>query len=166
MIVSLQGQVARMNLPVGWAEGKTKAGPGARLVREFYPLQNPEANICFYYRGMPVSEGAALIFRALLAEPPHELVEDEFESLQEVLGNISSPEAYEKLTARTQNLNGRRVLVFEGHWMEGMRYSMDIFIDADRSGRLVQQIYFIAPLDQYRRYVESVEKAFSSIVWT
>jgi hypothetical protein len=166
MIVCGQGQVVRMSLPAGWVEGSTQTGPGARLVRNFYPEVSPETTICFYYRGMPISEGSALIFRAMLTEPPHELVEDEFESLQEVLGHIYGAEAYERLTARTQNLNGRRVLVFEGHWIESKRYSMDIFIDADQSGRFVQQIYFLAPLDEYRRYVESVEKAFSSIIWS
>jgi len=165
MIISGHGQVMRMELPAGWVAGPAKDGPGARSVREFFPATSPKSSICFYYRGMPISDASAMIFKAMLLEPQHELNEDEFEGLQEVLGNVIDPQAYEKQSARTQNLNGKRVLVLEGHWLEGKRYGMDLFIDADGSGRYVQQIYFIAPLDQYRRYVESVERAFSSIEW-
>jgi hypothetical protein len=82
-----------------------------------------------------------------------------------MLRERANPEVFHILSARTQDLNGKRVLLLEGRYTEIQKDLYEVFIDADGTGRVVQEVYFLAPKIEYLHYLKAVKIAFSSIEW-
>jgi hypothetical protein len=160
------GQVKQLTIPAGWVEGpQKKSSGGSGHFREFHPPDSPEVKLCFYYRGrrLSVRDGAA--FNAVLAAQPHVLSSDEAKSIARVLRDRSSAEDFQRRILKTEILNGRSLLVIEGTFpgIEQEQYGM--CIDADGSGEAVQEIFYQAPVIQYRQYYRQAMTAIHSIVW-
>lgn len=168
MEVINHGQIERMSIPDGWVEGPpaTFQGIGTRSLREFHPLEAPEAQLCLFYRGLPVNEQAGQSLVSLLNKPDHELSGEELSSLREILRERSDPEVFELVSVpQVRNLNSRLVLLIEGSYKQADKYLEEILIDADGTGRVVQEIYFIAPADAYCAYAAQAKQSFDSIRW-
>ncbi|HEY9871099.1 MAG TPA: hypothetical protein V6D08_18175 [Candidatus Obscuribacterales bacterium] len=161
------GQIASMDMPPGWIETAAKqyTGAGAQSFRKFHPPDRPDAKLCFFYRGAPVSASSARALREVLAKPAHDLDPSEFSSLAEVLRDRSDPEQFHVRDIRTEDLKGRRLLVIEGSYERIEQDTYALLIDADGSGRFVQEIYFMAPFIDYVTCKMDVEEAVKSIVW-
>ena len=72
------GQIGKMPFPQGWEEGPPTSGDiGTRSFREVHPHNDPQAKLCFYYRGLPASDGAGKNFKEILDKPPHILTKNE-----------------------------------------------------------------------------------------
>jgi hypothetical protein len=168
MQLSNQGQVAAMDLPDGWVEKPAetmRTTIGTRSLREFSQPDEPEACICFYYRGLPLTAVGAAAFRTTIRQPEHPLSAKEIETLREVLKERGDASVFVIESARTLDWNGRRVLRLEGHYKQTGANLIELFVDCDGTGRAVQEIYFIAPADIFPRYDQAAEKALRTIEW-
>ncbi|HEY9871588.1 MAG TPA: hypothetical protein V6D08_20695 [Candidatus Obscuribacterales bacterium] len=163
------GQIEAMAFPDGWVAGKPQANPGigTRSYREVYRKDHPDTAVSFFYRGLPVSNEAALSFRDVLSKAPHELTEQEKKSLADVL-STKTPVASDQFamsSCRTEDLNGKKVLVVEGQYTQSGDKIHAVYVDADGSGRFVQEIFYQSAKDQYDTYWKGAQSAFKSIDW-
>lgn len=162
------GQIATMTFPPGWIEGpphEFRGGVGTKSFREVHPVDAPNASMCFYFRGLPASEAAGQSFQAVLAQPAHVLTADEINSLDEILRGKGSAQEFQVGAVQTEDLNGKRLLAVQGRWLERQEDVLAIYVSADNSGRLVQEIYFQAPVHLYARYLPEAQQAMRSIKW-
>ncbi|MBI4533647.1 MAG: hypothetical protein HY711_06835 [Candidatus Melainabacteria bacterium] len=164
--VENMGQVAVMSMPPGWQEGQTLANVrGNSIYKEFCSPEDPAVRISFFYRGVPVSHTAADAFHAILEQPAHRLTSEEMKSLAQVLRGKDSTEEFLFSSARTEDLNGKLVLVLEGRYKENQIDMQEILIDADSTGAVVQEIEFQAPKDKFIKYLMKARDSFKSIIW-
>jgi hypothetical protein len=162
------GQIEDMALPNGWLQSaphRFAGGVGTQSLYEFHPADAPPAKLCFYYRGLPESEEVGQKFRAVLDQEPHHLSGEEMKSLDEVLDDKAGAEAFTPFVARTENWNGKRILIVEGRYVKIGEDAMEIFVDAGGDGRLIQEIFFQAPRDLYEKYWTEAKKSMQSIEW-
>lgn len=159
------GQVQRLELPARWKNtgaSSTVAGSG---YHEFSVDGKDDVKFCFYYRGRRMSEPSSKAFHDILSSAPHTLKPAEMASLTEVLDQKSDPNVFSTLNARTESINGKRVLVVEGRFKEKQFDTMEVFVDSDGTGSAVQEIYYQAPKADYVTYLKDAKDAFKSIVW-
>src|SRR5687768_13635992 len=93
--ITHHGQIAEMSLPRGWVEGSPYAfdgGLGTRSFRETHPPEDPDASLCFFYRGLPIAEDVGKSFKEILEKPPHVLPQPELKLVSEVLRDKSRPQ--------------------------------------------------------------------------
>jgi len=163
------GQIDSMIFPVGWVAGEPAENPGigSRWFREVYREDSPETSICFFYRGLPVADGPAAAFKGVLARPPHALSDDELQSLSRILEHKTplNSELFEMTSARTEDWNGKTVMVIEGQYKESDDRIFEIYVDADGSGRFVQEIFYQAPDEQFSQHAEDARSALQSVKW-
>ncbi|HEY9868983.1 MAG TPA: hypothetical protein V6D08_07440 [Candidatus Obscuribacterales bacterium] len=160
------GQIQRMSIPAGWQEGPSSInGAGTSHFREFHPREDPQVKLCFYYRGLRTSREAAKNFRDVLDKPPHVLSSAELASLKETLRDRGNPRDFKVLTAQTEDINGKRVLVVEGTYTGIQQDARAILVDSDGTGSAVQEIYFQAPKGDYLRYLKTAKDSMKSIRW-
>lgn len=162
--VSDLGQISEMTLPQDWKLGTTDSGSGGTF-REYHPAGRPEVKICFYYRGQRIGEEEGAAFKAVLDKPAHVLSKAEIQSLTEVMRNKHDPKVFHMMGAHTEDLNGKRVLVVEGRFVEKQYDTRSIYVDSDGTGTAVQEIYFQAPKADYMMTVKQAQDAFRSIKW-
>lgn len=162
------GQVKRITFPPGWEEGSSDAGAqiGSRSFRQVNPDRREDVSVCFFYRGLPVDAEAGKNFHAILGKPPHVLERKEMESIDRVL-QIKTPlnKFFDIIACHTIELNGKRVLVVEGRYPESGDHILEMYIDADGTGRVIQEIYYQAPKQDYGRYLRAVQSTFETIAW-
>jgi hypothetical protein len=166
--ISNLGQIETMTLPDGWVGGRPyrfSGGVGTRSFHEVHPPEMPKARLCFYYRGLPVYKEAGDIFRDVLDEAPHELSEAEYASLHEVLSDKARAEDFTVAFARTEELNGKNVLVVLGRYKEIEEDTYSILVDASGDGRVIQEIIYQAPAESFREYLSAATDAIKSITW-
>jgi len=168
MEITNHGQIEKITIPAGWVEGPPTEfqGIGTRSLREFHPPDAPNAQLCLFYRGLPVSADAGDAFRSILAEPDHQLTPEEIESLREILRERADSKVFDLVNPpRTALVGDKRVLMLEGVYKGTNKYLQEIFLNADGSGRVVQEIYFIAPQDDYCLHAVAAQEACNSIQW-
>jgi len=89
-----------------------------------------------------------------------------FESaLSKVLRGKEDPQQFKMIAARTEDFNGKRVLVVEGRDTKSEDDIYAILVDADGSGRVIQEIYYQAPNEIYPKYLREAKSALKSIQW-
>lgn len=162
------GQVARMEFPNTWTAGATEKKPmQTESLTKFQLAGDPDTKICLYDRGTPIRPSVAEAFHNLLEQAPHTLTESQFAALSEILRD-KSQQYFSKRDARTEDLNGKRVLVVEGSFYKGKPDQVDnksIYIDADGTGSVVQEIWYDSPKNKYDLHLHDANKAFKSIRW-
>jgi len=163
------GQVDSMVFPLGWVAGEPAENPGigSRWFREVYREDSPETSICFFYRGLPVADGPAEAFRSVLSRPAHSLSEDELKSLTRILEHKTPLESdlFKLTSARTEDWNGKTVMIVEGEYKESDDRIFEIYVDADGSGRFVQEIFYQAPSEQFLKFADEAQSALLSVKW-
>ncbi len=166
-----QGQVAEMTLPSGWQEGRTEgAVSGTSSYREFTPENEKDVKVCFFFRGRRMSKDASEAFSKLLKEPAHMLKEDEAKALfnppiKELLRDKAIPGGFNLESAKTEVINGKKVLVLEGFFPGIQERTRAMYIDADGTGSAVQEVFYQAPKDKFMKHQPSANAAFKSIKW-
>lgn len=161
------GQIKDMTLPKDWVEGGPYKinGPGTRSFREVHPTENPDVLIGFFYRGLKISEDGGKNFHGILDKPPHSLSPDELTSLSDVLRDKGNHQDFTMYSAKTMDWNGKKVLVVEGRYKELQQDALEIFIDANNDGRVVQEVYYQAPKDSFLKYLKAAKDSLRSIQW-
>lgn len=162
------GQISQMQIPADWVEGgpyEFRGGMGTRSFREMHPRADSGAKLCFFYRGLPVKEHSAAAFREVLSKPAHVLVPSEIKVLGEVMRDKSASGEFISVVARTEDINGRRVLVVEGRYIQSQHDVFAYYVDSDGSGKFVQEIYFHAPKEKYLQFSRQAREAMKSIQW-
>jgi hypothetical protein len=160
-----EGRIARMDIPSDWSEEAPVPEDGARYTREFYSREMPDAKIYLHYRGHPLTNSAATLFRQLLEGPLHDLTSIERTSLSEVIGNAGIPELCRLEALKSTKINMRSVLLLEGIWSGGNR-SLQLFISADPECTIVQEVWFMAPDRDFSSWKPTFEWILESIEWT
>ncbi len=161
------GQIETIELPDGWVESDEDfySTVGTRSLRVFHPPDTPDAVLCFYYRGLPINAQSGRDFSTVLRRPAHELNLQELALISEVLSDKQSLQTFATSAARTEDVNGKRVLVVEGRYKKNQYEVVHMFVDADGTGRAVQEIYFQAPADKFSLHHEQARAAMRSIKW-
>jgi microcompartment protein CcmK/EutM len=157
-----------MSLPSEWiAAPAHKANIGGDLFREYHISGDPELKLCFYYRGIRTSQFDGETFKQVLQKPPHDLSDAELSTLAATLRN-KNPQLFAKTVARTEDLNGKRVLVVEGSYDQGKPTQIDnrsIYVDSDGTGTAVQEIFCQGPSAKFQKHSQEYRAALSSIRW-
>ena len=164
--LSNEGQISKMPIPSGWSRNTTnpKLSATANFV-EFHSDKTPAAKICTYYRGHKVSPAAGKRFHDLLQQPDHALTKEDFLSLAEVLRDKAKSADFTVANKRTQTLHGKRVLVVEGTFKELKQKTYCVYVDANDTGEVIQEIFYQAPESVYTDYAKAAEAAIQSISW-
>lgn len=157
----------KLALPNGWMLSATKERTESNA--ESYVLYSPseDSSVMFwyYFRGTKVNKSTALNFRQILSEPAHSLSLKELKSIGAVMRDKAKSENFRTLFARTREINGKMVLVVEGRYPGDEQDAITIYIDADGSGQIVEELHYRAPKEHYMCYLRDVRGAFQSIVW-
>ncbi len=162
-----RGQISSMSMPAGFEKGKTVGGTFANNSFQEYHLSS-NANVKFYfeYRGRRMGAESSRAFHETLERPPHVLAPQELESLHQVLGaNRSNKEDFKINSARTEDLNGKRILTIEGRYPHHGLSARTVFVDSDGTGSAVQEITFQAPTAEFFKNTAASLNALKSIKW-
>lgn len=160
------GQISVMKLPDGFEIGRQSDETiGTKMFKEYHSDDDPEVQFTFYYRGMRTRPDSAKAFHELLEAPPHVLKQSEFDKISETLYMMAHPEKFKLMIAKTQDINGKRVLSVEGEFVHDGSMIRTLFIDSDGTGSAVQEISFRAPKDRYMKNIPRASKVFDSINW-
>lgn len=167
ILVSDCGAIAQMTLPKDWVECPQVASQWATSVssRDFTPPGDPSATLSLYFRGTLVSEAAASSFQQILQDLPHSLSSEEVNSISSVLSTIADQDAFEKRSIQTAEIAGRRVLIIDGEWKTSQTEFHGLMIDADGSGREIQEVFFEASAIGFAKYINEVAQSIRTIEW-
>jgi len=165
-IVEDIGQIRKIRLPDGFVESSRQENvEGNSSLRTFCFADDPDVRICFFYRGYCVNEPTANQFRKTLEPPVHVLSEDELARLTDLFGDKSNSRVFSIAGARTEMIFGMPILVLEGTYDPFGERNCTVHLDADGSGRFVQEIFFQAPINRYLIYFSRFADCLTSIEW-
>lgn len=162
-----EGQLKFIAIPGGFVQQHMEPSEWhhSRYVKNFHRTDNPNVRMVFYFRGNPLSEDEGDNFSRLLATPPHILSPKEIESLEVTLYEDCEPTDFQLSTAKTETINGRAVLRFEGTWIKPDLYDVGIFIHANPKTHLVQELHFLTPAKDYGAFKHHFDEALKTILW-
>lgn len=166
MKIGEHGRIMSMSIPEGWQEiGQTQDWQEFRSIRKFQPVDDAKTMLCVYYRGRRNTTISGRMFANVLRSPCHNLTADEISSLTEVLENLADSESFRMDSCFTVDLNGMTILRVEGLWIKSNQYTCEIFVCADLSGEVVQEIYFTSDEFKFDNFIEEFESSLRSIEW-
>jgi hypothetical protein len=166
MKIEHEGQINQIELPGVWHERDIQRQPlGLKQMRSFHSADNKNVQVRFIYRGHAESEETGREFQACLSAAPRALDSEEINSLAPILGDLAEPGEFDIVGAQTMDLAGRRVLWIEGRWVDAPYWSGTVFIDADGTGRVVQQVECFAELATYDVVSPTFQQILRSIQW-
>lgn len=166
MQVENEGQIQVIELPESWTERAIQRQPlGLKTMRSFHSNENANVQVRFVYRGHPESDETGERFRLCLSTAPHRLDKSEINSLGNVLGELAEPSQFNLTSAQTMDLGGKRVLWAEGHWLSSPYWTGVVFINADGTGRVIQEVACFSALDTYESMRAAFQKILNSIRW-
>jgi hypothetical protein len=158
------GQIEAMRVPEGWVKrdnANIRAGAG---LTEFHPVGHDDIRLNSFFRGTRISEKAARAFKDCLAKSPHNLTPEELKGLSQVVRDKSYD--FKVRSAKTENLNGKRILSVEGQYKDGGHTgSHTLYVDSDGTGSAVQEISYTASGQDYNFNMDKAQQAFKSIIW-
>jgi hypothetical protein len=158
------GQIQALPVPKGWEQRPEVKLPAGAGLTEYHAPGHDNIRLNSFYRGARVSEDAAKAFKACLAKAPHQLQDNEIKSLTEVLRDKAQD--FDISAAATKDLNGKRVLGVEGSYRDAAHTtSQTLYVDADGSGSVVQEVSYTASGKDYPAHMNEAVKALQGIVW-
>ncbi len=167
------GVVKSFELPDNWEkeiveepDDPDEPPPGGRTTNIFHPAGDRQVLFCHHHRSQQLSRLAAEKFQAILYAPFHDLTEKEIEDLSEVIEGLANKDVFSISQAGTGYLNDRRIIRIKGDWLTTQQSTMSCFADSSGNGRLVQNLYFSAPLGQLEQVTNLAESIFLSIRWS
>ena len=165
-IVENIGQIRKIRLPDGFVEGPRQENvEGDSSLRTFRRADDPDLRICFFYRGYGVNQPTAEQFCKTLESPPHILSQEELARLVDLFGDKSNPQVFSIAGARTESVSGMPVLILEGTYTPFAERNCTVHLDADGSGRFVQEIFFQAPVERYLTHFPLFSDSLMTIEW-
>ncbi len=164
--MSNEGQISSMPIPAGWSKSSVDQHPTTTSnYVEYHQDKTSEARLGTYYRGHRISETAAKNFSKILKAATHTLDENEFLSLAEVLRDKSNASDFETTNKATIDIHGKRVLLIEGRFKEIKQKAYAIYVDAENTGEVIQEIFYQAPDSVFNSYKKAAEDSIKSITW-
>lgn len=160
------GPINRITLPPDWQLSAERYNhPGQSSLRQYSPKGDTEIRFFFYYRGLPLDTETARSLEITLKRELHVLTPDEIDKLKALLRGKENTKDFEVLSFQSMDLNSRRILVLTGIYTEDQKPMMSLFIDADGSGAIIQEIEYQAPLLSYAEYLPQIEASIQTICW-
>lgn len=159
------GNIDNIDIPDGWTKGKHSQFAGNRY--DEYVPKGASDNSCrlqFYERGTKLREEDADNFKKILSQPDHQLSKDEIKSLGSVLDNKQLETDFRVDRSWTATLNGQRVLMVEGEFLEDQRKNLSMITAADGGSR-TQEVSYMAPADKYALKKDDAIKSLKTISW-
>lgn len=135
-----------------------------RVVRSHRSSQQ-EVTLTLYYRPRPLPSVCAGHFATLLSQAPHALSKQEIEDVDLVFRNAAYPEYFDMQSARTEDLRGRCVLVYDGVWLSTQLRNLGIFFPLGQETDFVQAIHYVAPADVFAAHLGEAKACLASIDW-
>ena len=158
--------IKTMELPAGWFEDFEATNiPGTARSRRFHSTLAPTAEIFTYESGAPVDALSMVAFTDLLAGSPNVILPAKMERIQNVLGNMSNPEAFKVLMIYTQRLGGKNVLTVEGRWTSSEEDVYALFMPAQADSRYIFELHYQAAKNDFRKTFPEVKASLSTIKW-
>ena len=81
------------------------------------------------------------------------------------MGDLSDKDSFQLTEASTRDINGKRVLDVQGVWLYNKNQYHGLLMDGDGTGKVVQQIYLMAPASEFSASNKDFEQACLSIKW-
>ncbi len=160
------GQISSMQFPQGFVTGEEENNTaGNNYFKEFHLGIDPDVKIYFEYRGSRISKATAEKFQKILANNTSKLTPDELRDVGEILDSKSIPEDFHIQIAKTQKVDGKSILVVEGRYIQHDLQARTFYVDADGSGRVIQEVTFQTPMAKRSKYFPDGIKALESIKW-
>jgi hypothetical protein len=180
------GPIKSITLPSDWRHLPSEPEPMvARSMIVFRPLDNNEASINLYHRGIPINKQSAERFHTLLnsGNEERELVREEIIALAAVFGQAgrnqfmldetadrSVQAAFILASAKLTSINGCNVISVWGNFHHANQGTgsefFGIFIDGSNDGSQVWEVFFQAnDKIKFLMYLGDFESALKSIVW-
>jgi hypothetical protein len=180
------GAIRTIQLPHGWKVASTSFAHGGEwMLTTFAPLKNPKIELRIFCRGDKVTISDATYFSDLLKQASKEVIElkpEHILSLKNVLGPTVGDNQYVNqnplnsryaarcnlLKGRILNVQKRPVMMIEGLFTEGgidLTKFLNVYINVNRGGQEVQEVFFQAPVLAYAQYYRQVRIALESIKW-
>ena len=160
------GQISSMQFPQGFVTGEEENNTaGNNYFKEFHLGIDPDVKIYFEYRGSRISKATAEKFQKILANNTSKLTPDELKDVGEILDSKSIPEDFHIQIAKTQKVDGKSILVVEGRYIQHDLQARTFYVDADGSGRVIQEVTFQTPMAKRSKYFPDGIKALESIKW-
>ncbi len=161
-----QGQIAKMTLPTNWSEDiHCSAQESIATLRSFSPEGEDTEKICFYYRGAPIGMTEGQDFNTILNTPSHALADEEIEAMGNVIRKLSNHNLFEMYSAETLDINGRRLLCVSGQWKDSQSITRHFFINCDDSGRIIQEVFFLAPCEKFLNTLPIFLACLQTVEW-
>jgi len=165
MIISNLGQIKQITIPEGWQQVNLDqhlpAGSKIPFV-EFCPAYQPNAKLRVKSERAPISEWSARKFAQLRQAPPHQLSENEFNSVSEIAHLAANNLFCKPRKIETVDVNGKTILVFEGEFFHEGVVGLFLFM-----GHLsyIEELSFLAAEPEFSILLPSVRDCIGSIHW-
>ncbi len=180
------GAIHTIQLPPAWRVASTSFAHGGEwMLTTFSPLKNPKIELRIFCRGDKVTISDATYFSELLKQATREVIElkpEHILSLKNVLGPTVGDNQYinqnppnsrysarcNLLKGRIINVQQRPVMMIEGLFTAGgvdVTKFLNVYININRDGQDIQEVFFQAPLLAYPVYYRQVRMALESIKW-
>jgi hypothetical protein len=165
-MIENQGQIKSMELPASWQllENYAPGTATASYVR-FGPVNSPETELVLYFMQRPLPQAVQKNLQSLLAAKDSLLTKSQIDSLSFMLRDASLLDSFNFLSVRSQDWNGKRVIVVEGRWNQIQQDRFWMFIPDGPECETVQEVWFQAPVAQYPAHLKYARQAMNSIVW-
>lgn len=160
------GQIESISIPPGWEELYEEKGRDVPFtIRRFQPPDDENAILAFFYRGRRLDNETGNKFRQVLSRSAHVLNQHEFNELSAVLRDKNDPEEFQLVIAKTEDFNGKRVLIVEGRYLGTSEDNRHMYIDSDGTGTAVQEVFYQAHRHIFPRYYKLAASAMRTIQW-
>lgn len=160
------GQIQTMTLPDDFVQGPSRSGTaGNSMFQEYHLKSDADIKVYFQYRGRRMSNAGAREFQSVLSQPPHTLKQAELDKVSETLRDKSDHQTFRIMSAKTQDINGKRVLIVDGQYLKHGLYARTMYVDSDKTGSVVQEITFQTPMSKLTSYLAKGVKSQESIAW-
>jgi hypothetical protein len=165
-MIQNQGQIKSMEVPATWQllENHDPQSANPSWLK-FGPANVLNVEMYLYFRGRPLAGDARESLKSILAPKPHQLTRKQIDSIGELLRDACLIDAFNFLNVRTQEWNGRKVLIVEGRWNQIMHDRFWMFVPEDPECETVQEIWFQAPVEQFPAQLKYARQALNSIEW-
>jgi hypothetical protein len=151
-------------LPRGWKKGTTSHGRFSHC-QQFHPADEDDVAVVVTCRGHQLSEEAAAKFLAVLKTPAHALDDLERRRISEVLDDQIVKARFILAAARTEEWQGKTVLVTEGTYATSGDQAYTIFVDADGDGTWVEEFQYFSPSEKFHVHFNDALATFKAIQW-
>lgn len=163
--VSDVGAVGNLTLPKDWHQtAARKDSTGYAFT--FRPNGNDRVALSLMYRGRPLDDCAAETLKSVLDKPVgYQLNAGELADLSTLLEDKADKDLFSMSSAKVQDLHGKKVLSVTGTYRDDNVRATSYFVNASNDGRVVQELAYVAPQDQYLRYWQQADSALRTIKW-